>query len=309
MRRIQTAKVDLVKDKCDGGEVHVNRKEIEDFLAQNNIDPKASDALRDCSPEIQLQVMIRGKFQDCKNPSSAMMSRIKQVRESLLRRTQHHKRQDRYFKFKARQRSRRRSPRGRTEAAEAAGMKQLEDAPSPSGRAPFLGRNRRGDSRSSSSPSRVRSRSPHELRANTPVVVASADSSKLQESATNSTQSQLADDTKQVEPTETKSDSCKRLEAAMDDPYMEKSENSQKEEEDNEEDDDKGNGDADHGFGRFAKADAPQADKEPEDSQQDANCQTPPHNDDGSENCTPDKTKETFEAKPKNKPVFRKRPS
>merc|ERR1711869_109940 len=45
-----------------------------------------SDHLREAHPEVQFHVINLGKFKDCRNPSSALMSRIKQVKVLMTRR-------------------------------------------------------------------------------------------------------------------------------------------------------------------------------------------------------------------------------
>ncbi|CAK9080245.1 unnamed protein product [Durusdinium trenchii] len=49
---------------------------VEKFLAENPVDERAASALRNATPEVQLQAMERGSLSDCKNPSAALMVRI-----------------------------------------------------------------------------------------------------------------------------------------------------------------------------------------------------------------------------------------
>lgn len=51
--------------------------EVEDFLAQCNIDERAMDAFRKCTPEVQQAVLDRGSLEGARNPSSALLGRVK----------------------------------------------------------------------------------------------------------------------------------------------------------------------------------------------------------------------------------------
>lgn len=50
---------------------------VESFLKENGIDERACDALQACSPAVQQAVLMRGGVKDCRNPSSALLGRIK----------------------------------------------------------------------------------------------------------------------------------------------------------------------------------------------------------------------------------------
>jgi hypothetical protein len=53
------------------------------FLTMNNIDQRASEAFLACGAEVQQAVITRGGLQDARNPSSALLGRIKDAQAEL----------------------------------------------------------------------------------------------------------------------------------------------------------------------------------------------------------------------------------
>jgi len=51
--------------------------ELESFIAVNCLDSRAADKLRSCPPAVQDAVLARGDLTDARNPSSAVLGRIK----------------------------------------------------------------------------------------------------------------------------------------------------------------------------------------------------------------------------------------
>eukprot|EP00931_Biecheleriopsis_adriatica_P009702 TRINITY_DN110779_c0_g1_i1.p1 TRINITY_DN110779_c0_g1~~TRINITY_DN110779_c0_g1_i1.p1 ORF type:complete len:880 (+),score=199.71 TRINITY_DN110779_c0_g1_i1:82-2640(+) len=66
--------------------------EVEDFIAENALDEKAADALREVAPDIQKAVMDRGSLASAKNPSAALLGRLRDAQKgfsSMASRGQH----------------------------------------------------------------------------------------------------------------------------------------------------------------------------------------------------------------------------
>lgn len=63
-----------IRDAKKASMPHVD---VETFIAENDLDEKAMDALRDCAPEVQQTVMARGDLKDARNPSAALLGRIR----------------------------------------------------------------------------------------------------------------------------------------------------------------------------------------------------------------------------------------
>eukprot|EP00418_Pyrodinium_bahamense_P000548 CAMPEP_0179014226 /NCGR_PEP_ID=MMETSP0796-20121207/2140_1 /TAXON_ID=73915 /ORGANISM="Pyrodinium bahamense, Strain pbaha01" /LENGTH=776 /DNA_ID=CAMNT_0020709769 /DNA_START=72 /DNA_END=2402 /DNA_ORIENTATION=+ len=51
--------------------------QVEGFIASNSLDDKAADALRTCEPHVQQVVMARGDLSSARNPSAALLARIR----------------------------------------------------------------------------------------------------------------------------------------------------------------------------------------------------------------------------------------
>jgi len=58
-------------------------KNVEDFITANDLDERAADAIRGCGLEVQQAVLARGSLRDARNPSSALLGRIKDVSNIL----------------------------------------------------------------------------------------------------------------------------------------------------------------------------------------------------------------------------------
>lgn len=58
------------------------RAEVEAFIIANNIDESAASALRDCRPDVQQTVLVRGPLVSARNPSAALHGRIRDSRAS-----------------------------------------------------------------------------------------------------------------------------------------------------------------------------------------------------------------------------------
>ena len=52
-------------------------EELEDFIKDNDVDSRAAADLRDCSGEVQRKVMSRGDLSSARNPSAALLARIR----------------------------------------------------------------------------------------------------------------------------------------------------------------------------------------------------------------------------------------
>merc|ERR1712203_647648 len=57
--------------------------DVEAFIQSNPIDQRAADALREESPEVQQIVLSRGSIAETRNPSSALMCRIRDGRNKV----------------------------------------------------------------------------------------------------------------------------------------------------------------------------------------------------------------------------------
>jgi len=57
-------------------------EELDDFVRDNDIDDRAADDLRNCSAEIQRKVLARGGLGTARNPSAALLARIRDARSS-----------------------------------------------------------------------------------------------------------------------------------------------------------------------------------------------------------------------------------
>lgn len=53
---------------------------LDEFLKSAELDERAVDALRSCDPEVQEVVIARGDLNDCRNPSGAVMGRIRDAK-------------------------------------------------------------------------------------------------------------------------------------------------------------------------------------------------------------------------------------
>lgn len=58
---------------------------IEDFVTESTLDERAADALRSCRPEVQMAVLERGSLKDARNPSSAVLGRIRDAEKDAVR--------------------------------------------------------------------------------------------------------------------------------------------------------------------------------------------------------------------------------
>jgi len=58
-------------------------EEIEDFITANGVDDHAASVFRECEPEVQARVIERGFVADKKNPSAALLTRIRESRQDV----------------------------------------------------------------------------------------------------------------------------------------------------------------------------------------------------------------------------------
>mmetsp|Transcript_63576 Transcript_63576/g.204842 ORF Transcript_63576/g.204842 Transcript_63576/m.204842 type:complete len:1089 (+) Transcript_63576:104-3370(+) len=58
-------------------------EELDRFLEENDVDSRASSALRAQTAEVQRAVLERGELTDCQNPSTALMGRIRVAHENI----------------------------------------------------------------------------------------------------------------------------------------------------------------------------------------------------------------------------------
>merc|ERR1719247_2035037 len=71
-----------------GGREEAKRQEkisrdVEDCLFKNNVDENAANDLRGCPPEVQARVIDRGSISSARNPSAALIARIKESRKEV----------------------------------------------------------------------------------------------------------------------------------------------------------------------------------------------------------------------------------
>mmetsp|Transcript_84703 Transcript_84703/g.263513 ORF Transcript_84703/g.263513 Transcript_84703/m.263513 type:complete len:300 (-) Transcript_84703:265-1164(-) len=59
-----------------------SRSEIDDFIRANDVDDRAAADLRDCPPDVQRKVLARGELSSARNPSAALLARIRDARVS-----------------------------------------------------------------------------------------------------------------------------------------------------------------------------------------------------------------------------------
>jgi len=59
------------------------QEEVDDFIRGNDLDNVAADALRGCTPDVQDAVLDRGSLATARNPSSAVLSRIRDAQGSI----------------------------------------------------------------------------------------------------------------------------------------------------------------------------------------------------------------------------------
>merc|ERR1719183_719278 len=57
-------------------------EDVEQFIAEGGLDDRAQDALRGCPPDVQRVVIDRGPLTDTRNPSSAVLGRIRDAQGS-----------------------------------------------------------------------------------------------------------------------------------------------------------------------------------------------------------------------------------
>jgi len=62
------------------GEKAPTREELNEFIKANNIDERAAEDLTDCLPEVQRRVLARGELSSARNPSAALLARIRDAR-------------------------------------------------------------------------------------------------------------------------------------------------------------------------------------------------------------------------------------
>ena len=56
---------------------------VEDFIAENVLDERAAAALREASPDLRDAVMMRGSLRDTRNPSAALLGRLRDASAML----------------------------------------------------------------------------------------------------------------------------------------------------------------------------------------------------------------------------------
>eukprot|EP00419_Tripos_fusus_P046466 CAMPEP_0172815088 /NCGR_PEP_ID=MMETSP1075-20121228/11576_1 /TAXON_ID=2916 /ORGANISM="Ceratium fusus, Strain PA161109" /LENGTH=316 /DNA_ID=CAMNT_0013654919 /DNA_START=95 /DNA_END=1042 /DNA_ORIENTATION=+ len=59
-----------------------SRAEIEDFIRANDVDDRAAADLKGCPPDVQRKVLARGELSSARNPSAALLARIRDARVS-----------------------------------------------------------------------------------------------------------------------------------------------------------------------------------------------------------------------------------
>merc|ERR1719433_885298 len=58
--------------------------DLEEFIRYNNIDDRAADALRSVSADVQEAVIARGDLRETRNPSSALIGRLRDAQSSAI---------------------------------------------------------------------------------------------------------------------------------------------------------------------------------------------------------------------------------
>eukprot|EP00927_Polykrikos_kofoidii_P028705 TRINITY_DN24990_c0_g1_i1.p1 TRINITY_DN24990_c0_g1~~TRINITY_DN24990_c0_g1_i1.p1 ORF type:complete len:1638 (-),score=319.69 TRINITY_DN24990_c0_g1_i1:93-5006(-) len=58
--------------------------EVEDFVAKCDLDDRAAEALRRCSPTVQQVTIDRGVIEGARNPSALLLSRIREIQNSMI---------------------------------------------------------------------------------------------------------------------------------------------------------------------------------------------------------------------------------
>mmetsp|Transcript_47944 Transcript_47944/g.104290 ORF Transcript_47944/g.104290 Transcript_47944/m.104290 type:complete len:307 (-) Transcript_47944:172-1092(-) len=59
-----------------------SRAEVDKFIDENDVDESAASSLRNCPPEVQRKVLARGELSSARNPSAALLTRIRDAREA-----------------------------------------------------------------------------------------------------------------------------------------------------------------------------------------------------------------------------------
>merc|ERR1712185_256167 len=57
--------------------------ELEEFIKSNDVDERAAADLRECNPAMQRAVIARGDLRTARNPSSAVLARIRDARMGI----------------------------------------------------------------------------------------------------------------------------------------------------------------------------------------------------------------------------------
>jgi len=66
--------------RSDSEEKPPTAEEVDEFLKNNKVDERASQDLRECPPEVQQKVLNRGDLTSARNPSAAVLVRIRDAR-------------------------------------------------------------------------------------------------------------------------------------------------------------------------------------------------------------------------------------
>mmetsp|Transcript_89119 Transcript_89119/g.288644 ORF Transcript_89119/g.288644 Transcript_89119/m.288644 type:complete len:407 (+) Transcript_89119:85-1305(+) len=56
------------------------KQEVEDFIKSNDVDERAAADLRECPPDVQRRALARGDLSSARNPSAALLARIRDAR-------------------------------------------------------------------------------------------------------------------------------------------------------------------------------------------------------------------------------------
>ncbi|CAE7495410.1 ettA [Symbiodinium sp. KB8] len=78
----QISQVTMPRDSEDSSdeEKPPTAEEVEEFLRHNKVDERAAQDLRECPPEVQKRVLTRGDLNSARNPSAAVLVRIRDAR-------------------------------------------------------------------------------------------------------------------------------------------------------------------------------------------------------------------------------------
>lgn len=82
MNQQQMSQKQMHMNQNQGGDGGAVTTDVEQFIAENSLDDRASEALRSSTPEIQWAVLQRGAVTSLRNPSSALIGRLRDAQKA-----------------------------------------------------------------------------------------------------------------------------------------------------------------------------------------------------------------------------------